>query len=230
MVEMESKLITTNESFSNPYTSLFPSGNLAYAFSDKTELQISYSRRIHRPSMRSINPFTNYADPANIRVGNPFLRPEYINSYELGVMTFSKKTTFTSSVFFKQTNDVITRLRSVDSAGIGTLSYFNINKAYNYGLEIVFIANLKKWLNINSSFTLTQNILDGSNIDADLNTEGITYFGRLMATFKVNKQFSIQTSGNYYSGFVSLQGTSGPFTSADLMAKYSFRNKKASLS
>jgi len=230
MVDMESKLITTNESFANPYTSLFPSGNLAYGINKKTEIQVSYSRRIHRPSMRSVNPFTNFSDPANIRVGNPFLRPEYINSYELGFMKFSKKNTFSSSIFFKQTNDVITRLRSVDTAGIGTLTYFNINKAYNYGLELVYITNLTKWLNINSSFTFTQNILDGSNVESDLNIAGITYFGRVMATIKVNKQFSIQASAKYFSGFVSLQGTSGPFTSADLMAKYSFLKNKASLS
>jgi iron complex outermembrane receptor protein len=230
MVDMESQLVTTNENFKNPYTSLFPSGNLAYGINEKTEIQVSYSRRIHRPSMRSVNPFTNFSDPANIRVGNPFLRPEYINSYELGFMKYSKKNTFSSSLFFKQTNDVITRLRSVDTSGVGTLTYFNINKAYNYGLELVFITNVKKWLNINSSFTFTQNILDGSNVESDLNIAGITYFGRVMATFKVNKQFSIQASAKYFSGFVSLQGTSGPFTSADLMAKYSFWQNKASFS
>ncbi len=230
MVEMESKLVTTGESFSNPYTSLFPSGNLAYAFTEKTELQASYSRRIHRPSTRSVNPFTDFSDPANIKVGNPFLKPEYINSYELGLSTYNRKTTFTSSLFFKETNDVITRLRTVDSSGIGILSYYNISKSYNYGLELVYITSPTKWLNLNSSATFTQNILDGSNVDADLNMEGITYFARLMATFKISRQLSAQVSGKYYSGFVSLQGTSGPFTSADLMAKYSFWGNSASLS
>ena len=71
------------------YTDFFPSGSLTYKFGGGfTSLQLSYSRRINRPSMWYLNPFVYVYNDQNISTGNPDLTPEYTNSLELGFNTF----------------------------------------------------------------------------------------------------------------------------------------------
>jgi outer membrane receptor protein involved in Fe transport len=62
----------------------FPSVHLSKSFTGEHQVIVSYSRRIDRPRGRELDPFPNYMDPYNIRIGNPTLEPEYIDSYELG--------------------------------------------------------------------------------------------------------------------------------------------------
>ena len=64
----------------NDYFNFFPSAHLRYSFSKKSELGLSYSKRITRAGSGELNPFTSYSDPLNLRKGNPYLQPEFINS------------------------------------------------------------------------------------------------------------------------------------------------------
>ncbi|MEM6725962.1 MAG: outer membrane beta-barrel protein, partial [Bacteroidota bacterium] len=57
----ESILVTTGEVFENDYFSLFPTLHTAYELPKDQEVMFSYSRRINRPSVRSLNPFTNFS-------------------------------------------------------------------------------------------------------------------------------------------------------------------------
>ncbi len=53
--------------------------------SDHFNVFVAYNRRINRPTIKMLNPYTNeYADILNMHVGNPDLKPEYVNSFETG--------------------------------------------------------------------------------------------------------------------------------------------------
>ncbi|TAF88392.1 MAG: TonB-dependent receptor, partial [Flavobacteriia bacterium] len=67
----------------NDYFNFFPSAHVRYELKPKSELSLSYSRRIKRASANELNPFTNYSDPFNLQRGNPYLSPEYIHSFDL---------------------------------------------------------------------------------------------------------------------------------------------------
>ncbi|WP_410501100.1 outer membrane beta-barrel protein [Flavobacterium pectinovorum] len=47
-------------------------------------MKFAYSYRIERPDYEELNPFFNISDPHNISTGNPFLKPEIGNRFELG--------------------------------------------------------------------------------------------------------------------------------------------------
>ena len=76
-------LISDSTRIVNDYFNFFPSAHLRYELKPKSELSLSYSRRIKRASANELNPFTNYSDPFNLQFGNPNLRPEYIHSFDL---------------------------------------------------------------------------------------------------------------------------------------------------
>jgi len=62
---------------------VFPSAHFSYELANKNQLMTSFSRRINRPDGRDLDPFPNYMSQYAIRTGNPNLKPEYTDSYEL---------------------------------------------------------------------------------------------------------------------------------------------------
>src|SRR5262249_6705637 len=147
----DSYQFVTDQSFENNYHKLFPSAHLRYTFKKDNELSLSYSKRISRPSAWVLNPFPEYSDPLNLRVGNPALQPEIVHSIELGHSKVWKKLSLTSTLFYRNTQDVIMRYTSVDSNGVSTSTSLNLSRSHNFGAEIVFNMNLFKWWRFNSN-------------------------------------------------------------------------------
>lgn len=225
-----SELITTKEQFPNDYFSFFPSGHLNYKLDDKNQYQISYSRRINRPSLRSLNPFTDYDDPQNIRVGNPDLDPEYTNAYEFSYGLYSDDITFTSSVYYRRTTDVITRFRRIREDGVSVLTYENLTSATNYGIELIAMKQFFKWWQTNTSLNLYENLVDASNVETDLNTRGFAYSGKMQNSFTINRKWDMQLTGNYRSGRPFAQGGMKAMYNIDIAVKRTLMKNKATLS
>jgi ferric enterobactin receptor len=66
------------------YNNLVPSLIFSHNFKDEQSLKLAFTRRIERAEYRDINPFMNLSDPYNITTGNPLLKPEIGNNFELG--------------------------------------------------------------------------------------------------------------------------------------------------
>ncbi|HDY75714.1 MAG TPA: TonB-dependent receptor, partial [Candidatus Marinimicrobia bacterium] len=132
-----SELKITNEKFENPYASVFPSGSISFGPPKSFQIQASYSRRINRPSFRRLNPFASYSDRLNIRKGNPFLKPEYIDVMELNISRFNRGKTITAGIFFRRTTDKIRHHTYVQDDGISVTTYENIDNTRTYGAELI---------------------------------------------------------------------------------------------
>jgi iron complex outermembrane receptor protein len=224
-----SELITTGETFTNDYESFFPSANLNYSFTEKKQLQASYSRRINRPRTRQLNPFPSYSDPLNLRKGNPFILPEYTNSYELTFSNRWNQNMFSVSVYHKDVNDVIRRFVSVDNEGVSTLTYTNLAGVQNSGIEFIFFNKVGKNLSLNTSANVYRQQSDGSNIESDLNADAIGGFGKLMATYKTNNGLSVQVSGRYRAPMNMLQGRMEAMFHTDLAVKQNILGDRGSI-
>jgi outer membrane receptor protein involved in Fe transport len=103
------EMITTNEAFEQDYFQLFPSAHFSYNFNDYTVMQLSYSRRINRPELGQLNPFTNYSDNLTLETGNPFLKPEIIHVNELSFMRYWQKFNVNVTGYYRLINDLIRR-------------------------------------------------------------------------------------------------------------------------
>ncbi len=81
-------LLTRDSLISNDYFKIYPTLHLSYQL--KTgELQLNYSRRVHRPEGDDLNPFPEYQDPRNLRAGNPKLLPELCRYLSLVINAYS---------------------------------------------------------------------------------------------------------------------------------------------
>jgi len=228
-VDMRSYLVNTDDEFKNNYTSLFPSGHLSYEVAEGKTFQLSYSRRINRPRSRQLNPFPNYNDPLNLRIGNPFILPEYINSMELAYAHQWKRNTITASVYYKDVNNVIRRYKTVDSTGVSTTTYRNFAGATNYGIELIGVMKLNSWWSINGSVNGFRTLQDGSNLEGDLNADALGWSGKLMSSWKFDGEWEFQASGRYRAPRVLLQGSISEMYWADFAAKKAILDKKGSI-
>lgn len=98
-----------NESpFDNPYTKVYPSAFLLYKLTEKQNLQFGYSKKVNRPSRRTLSPFPRSTqDITRLRNGNPYLKPEYSDVMELTFSSNSRKVNLNLSTSYKNTRDVI---------------------------------------------------------------------------------------------------------------------------
>ncbi len=224
-----SKQITTGETFIYNYFNLFPSVHLSQKLKKEQELQVSYSRRINRPNTRNLNPYKDYSDPYNIRYGNPYLRPEYINSYELSYMKYLKKGVLTSTAYFRQTDGVIQRYKIISDSTTSFITFINIDKSQSYGIELIVKADLTKWWNITFSANGFQTVIDGG-AQADLQNENLSYIIKLLSNMRIWKNMDIQFTANYMGPTATLQGEVKSIFTMDLgLKKEIFKNASLSL-
>lgn len=221
---------TTKEKYTYNYFNLFPSVHLSQKLKKEQEFQISYSRRINRPNTRNLNPFKDYSDPYNIRYGNPFLKPEYINSYELSYLKYFPKGVLTATAYFRQTDGVIQRYKIISDSTSSFITFINLDKSQSYGLELILKTDITKSLNITFSANGFQTIIDGSNVQADMQNENLSYILKLLSNVRVWKNMDIQFSANYNGPTATLQGEVKSIFSMDLgIKKEIFKNASLSL-
>ena len=199
------RLTKTGEEFDIKFpVSLFPSIFLSQQLGETSSLQLNYSRRINRPNFWQLTPITDSSDRLNPSKGNPGLKPEFTNSFELSYeKTFRNKGNFLASVYYKHTTDLITRFqeRAEGSGGetIAMNTYINANSSYVTGLELTSRTNLTKWWEFTPNFNLYTSDIS-INIPGEPDQESLTsYFIKINNTFKLPKNISIQLSGDYQS-------------------------------
>ena len=208
-----------------PYLSFFPSLYFARKLGADQEVQLNYSRRINRPQVNNLNPFTDFSDPRNLRTGNPNLKPEYVDAYELSYIKYWKKNTLTSTLYFRQTNDQIQRYRLVDTAGISTVTFQNLSFSRNFGFEFIAVTELMKFWTLTTNLNLFRNEIAISSTNAELKT-GSNGSVKIMSTTKLPNILDIQISGNYTSAGVTAQGEFKEMYSFDIgLKKDLFKNK-----
>jgi outer membrane receptor protein involved in Fe transport len=222
--------LTTNSStYNRNYISIYPSVYFAYDFSPLDEIKISYSRRVDRPRIWQLNPFINYSDSLNLSKGNPALMPEYTNSYELGYNTDILNISLYSSLFYKETSGLITRISDLIGNGVTMSTFENIASQKNYGAELVGSGSIFKWwkYNANVSYFRTD-INDPLYVTAQTNYS-YSWTGRINSTWMLDKTFSIQVSSTYNSPTINPQGKTNSLYFTDFAMKKDFMNGNLSV-
>lgn len=205
------------------YTKLFPTVHLTYTINDATNLQLSYSRRIRRPSFWHLNPFGGISDQQNIRIGNPDLNPMYTNSFEFGTLKRWSKFTINPSVYYQHTTNLFETMINANGDGVLISQTVNSGEEDRIGAELVTTYSPYKWLRLSGEinyYSFTQRGL--YNIDDN------TWFTRLNSRFKFSK-LSFQTSFNYRGANQSGQTYSESQYWANIGMNKDFWNDRATL-
>lgn len=224
-------LQSENISYKKEYFNFYPSAHVRYKTSEKIEYSLSYSRRINRPSSRSLNPFTNYSDPYNLRRGNPDLNPEYVNSYDLGLSWNPNKVLgITGSVFYRQTRDVIQRVKLFGDNNTSVATEENIDESESTGIELIVSLKPTKWWKNTISANGNYMKYSSSALNSNWNNSGFNWSVKYMGVFEFwKKSASIQLNGNFSAPRITAQGKVNPWTYLDISAQKLFLDRKLTL-
>lgn len=218
-------LVSDSNRIVNEYFNFFPSAHLRYSLTKKSELSLSYSRRINRASSNNLNPFTNYSDPFNLQRGNPYLQPEFIDSYDLGYSLEKKKFNMTASVFYRYTTGMIQRVKEFYSNNASTVTYANIDKSHSVGAELVLIVKPTTWWRNTISGNANYIRYDDDNENFNWNRNGMNWNVKYSGTFDFwKKTASIQINGTYNAPRITVQGTAQRRGAIDLSGEKKFKD------
>ncbi|PZF72188.1 TonB-dependent receptor domain-containing protein [Taibaiella soli] len=219
------------------YNTFVPSLMFAHSLSEGQTLKLTYSHRIERPDYRELNPFVNLSDPYNITTGNPQLKPEIGDNFELGYSRGFKKggNIYVALVYRKNTDDIKPYTTFYTDYPVGDSVYHNVSvtNRQNIGEEIRAGVSISGSLPINK-LNLRANIFLSNRRIINQFADGATTNGfdgrfNLNASYQFNKDFVAEAFGNYNSSVHNIQGKTPQFFTYTFALRKQFWNRKASL-
>lgn len=219
------------------YGTVVPNVTLSYNFNKTQSVKLAYNKRIERPEYRELNPFTDISDPYYITTGNPLLKPEIGNNFELGFNTGIKKTgNLNISVFERVNSQNVTELTTFypsyqvgDSVynNVSVTSRQNVGKEYNSGLTISGSYPLTSKFKVRANLLLTHR-----NIVSDLSAVSMNTGFRTRVNMNLNyelpKDLVIEVFGFYNSPSKNIQGKVPQFFIYNFAFRKLFWNKTTS--
>ncbi len=208
--------------FENDYQSYLPSFTISRGLSNFRQLKLSYSKRIQRPNLNYINPFSNSADRFNVTEGNPFLSPEITHQIELsynfnvwGAMVYT-------SPYYKRTDDVIEQVLSVEN-GISTNSFQNIATNNSFGINLFTSKSVKK-LTVRGGGNLYTYSAKGQLNGEERERDDIQYQIFFGGDYSFTGNFKSDFFGFFKSPNATLQGETPSFWIYGAGFRYDFKN------
>ena len=235
----------------NIWDALFPSLYLSKKLNETEEIQLNYSRRVHRPNFWQLNPFIDINDPLNIQQGNPKLKPEFTNSMEFNYSkTFKNKSNFLGVLYYRNTFQDITRYsdtlttaqyQQLNNAAVDPNAilntYINAQSTNRFGLELTLQQKFNKNFDITPSVNVNYRNVKAGIAQQNLSNEGWNWSSKLTANYKIEtkhpsifNKLSFQLTTQYESPRVIPQGKRLEQFDSDFgIRKDLFKNDKGSI-
>ncbi|MGC1239964.1 MAG: TonB-dependent receptor [Chryseosolibacter sp.] len=221
------------------YTQPFPNIRLAYKANSNNTISFFFTRRVDRPDEVDIRIFPKYDDAEIIKVGNPALRPQFTNSFEVGYKSGSDNGYLYGAVYHKRMESTITRIGSIQPGSTLIYNTFqNAGDSRTSGIEIILSRNIEKWATLNLNLNGYQNTIDAFSVLNKYPTENIFSAERqeifsgsikLNGIFHLPKQTDIQLSSAYLAPDVVPQGKTYSRFSIDLGVKRAIQKGKGEI-
>ena len=230
---------STYKSSGYDYIQPFPNVRLGYKINDRNKLTVFYNRRVDRPNEVDIRIFPKYDDAEIIKVGNPALRPQFTNLFELGYKTTWNSGYFYTAAYHRLADATITRIASsIDTTRLIYAIFQNAGRSYNTGLEVVISQKVAKWYSFNLNMVGYYNIIETYTVVNKYPVENTfiaprqTVFSgnvKLNNTFKLPKNFDVQLTFIYLAPDIIPQGTINSRFSIDFGVKKTIQKGKGEL-
>ena len=218
--------------FNDKINTVYPSGYLSFKLSDNNSFNFNYSRRVDRPSIGQVNPIREWSTPTVTSVGNPYLKPQFTNSFELNYTRKTKIGSVSSVVFYRMITHEITRLVEIDpnDSNRNILSYANFKDNNSYGAEISANLDFTKWWSANIGTDIYFKKIRGTVTSQFVEKDVSVFNGRINNTFKATKNLRFQLFGMYRGQEQGLQFLRKSMYKTDIGASYNILKGSGTIS
>ena len=217
-----------NNLVNNPdtnYINIFPTAFVSYKMNDKNTFALSYSKRINRPDYQTLNPFETIYDIYTSEKGNPFLKPQYTNNFEI---KYTYRYALNVAVGYNHTKDYSQTI-STQTGQQTQATTTNIGSLDNTYINISAPLPITKWWDGYANVTGFLNHYKGILPNGILNekTLGLNYY--LQQNFKLGKGWSAQMSSWFNAGTKQAIFKTSALGSLDVAVKKNMLKDKASV-
>lgn len=195
---------------------VYPTLHLSWQLSETETVRASYSRRVQRPRPSELNPFLAYQDPLNYASGNPDLKQQETDSFELMWQRRQGQTFYQATVYYRDTSDAFTQVTTDIGGGVLLTRPENLGARKDLGLELVANGRLHPTLRYNASLNLFRQEIDSGGIPGGIDREGETLSGRLTLSWQPTPEDFLQVSTLWTGEQVLPQGVRDSATLVNL--------------
>ncbi len=224
------------------YFEFFPSLRFTYKLNDHNKLSAFYNRRVDRPGEPELRIFPKYDDPELLKVGNPYLRPQFTDGFEIAHRYSWNSGSVFSALYHRLIKDQYMRIFSIDDSNpdynIVNRIYQNTGSASNTGIELLLSQDITNTLKVSGSLNWYSNAIGAYQgmllfpFVRPFNIEKSTdnaWNAKINSELNLPKEFLIQLTGVHYSGKNIPQGVELARSSIDLGIKKNLWDKRAEL-
>jgi hypothetical protein len=217
-------LVNKDSTNTRNYLNLFPSVFVSQKISKDYQLTYNYSRRINRPRYDALNPFIFYLDPYTWAKGNPYLRPQFTNSFQL---TQTIKNTYNLTVAYAVTNDFIAEIPVQNVEDNTTIfGQRNVDQFKNLSASLVAPVKVSKYWDISNNLTAAHQDYTIILGEKPLRNEQLFFYAQstnnIQLPKKLRAELNLAYQGPSAYGLYKIAGNWG----VDLGFKRNFLNDK----
>jgi outer membrane receptor protein involved in Fe transport len=163
---MDAVQLTNSISTAGSYTDLFPSLHVDRSLSDHSAMSLGASRRIVRPAPDNLNPYVDHEYPPNLTTGNPYLRPQFTQSVELGYGYEGSSAAYGITGYYRRNTDSVTDVTEYLGNGMSSTTKTNLPRSDSAGLEFSATGHLLPRLAYNLSGNAFYTQIDATALGA----------------------------------------------------------------
>lgn len=225
-------------SFNNNLTDVVPYATIAYNTGDASSIKLSYTQRLQRPGIWYLNPYIDDENPISASYGNPNLKTEKVNTFDLGYNRFAKGYSIDISLFARLNNNAIQTIYKTLPSGAQEQTYDNTGKSNEYGVSLYSSINPLSTLSASIYGDAMYNRFDGYTEDYSTgvptakfvkkNGWNTNFGGNFRWT--LIKSITFSGYGGYQSARIGLFEKSKAFSYHGISLRKDFLNKKLALS
>ncbi|RCH54341.1 hypothetical protein DJ568_13710 [Mucilaginibacter hurinus] len=186
------KSLNPNRVADTTYFGIFPSVQVNYDVNDDHQLSFSYNRRITRPNYQDLNPFVGYIDRHTYSTGNPFLRPQYMSSFQVADIYLIK---FKGALSYNVIKDFHTPVFRQNDTTLFTTRE-NIGTRHQIMAEVQAPFDIAKWWQISNFLEATYERYY-YNIPGAKNRKAYDLIVRVNQTFTITPKLRAELNAFY---------------------------------
>jgi len=166
LTRTNAQLLSNDSSNADSYSRIYPSLHVSRSLSDASTVSLGASRRVTRPDPGNLDPYVDYEYTPNLRAGNPNLRPQYTQSYELGYGYESAGLSYGSTAYYRINQDSVTDVTEYLGNGVSLTTKTNLPRNDSGGIEFTANGHLLPSLAYSISGNLFYSQIDATALGA----------------------------------------------------------------
>ena len=162
--DLPTENIYYSQSDAYDYFEVYPSVGISWYLSDRNSFAANMNRRVDRPGEPELRIFPKYDDPELLKVGNPYLRPQFTETFELSFEHIWNAGSVIVSAYYRDIEDPFTRVFAIDPTNadydIVNKIYQNVGSGSNTGLELIVSQEVGSLWEVSGSINYYENVID----------------------------------------------------------------------